>query len=1006
MLYIMLSITLVRFTFDVKPVMAQSTIYIRADGSIEPGTAPIVTLDNVTYSFNASVFEPVVVERSDIVVDVAGFTIQGTGGGIGLSLAGVSNVTVGNATVRSFYYGIRFNATSLSGVYGCNVTSNSYDGVYFMGSWGNTIFGSNLTANGNDGIKLLYASNYNVIAENVVTANNDDGIQIGDSVGNTLTENVVLANNDIGLYLNNSSDSNVDGNVVWNNRHGVELASSPYSSLSGNEIVANGWSGIELSSSDQSSIVGNNVTDDYDGVYVYECSGVDICRNNITANVEYGLWLESSSENTVFENHIYDSGVGLYLYRASSSNVIRKNCFEANDDGVLISGSSTSDNVFSENMIVANQNGVRLVFSSSSNEFYHNNFVENVQQASPTATNSWDDGLEGNFWSDYTGADLNNDGIGDTQRVLATGNIDRFPLMGMFQSFNTSLNELVNVICNSTVDDFSFVKSPTDIAITMHVSNKTSMQTVGFCRVTIPHLLMTEPYNVTVNAAPPHFANFSIYENGTHRWIYFNYGHSTLEVIIHGTDMIPPTVTILSPENATYVVSDVPLTFTINETASWMGYSLDGQANVTITGNTTLTSLSEGVHSIVVSANDTAGNMGTSGILYFTTDTTPPHLTILSPQNVTYDTDAIMLNFTIDDVASWMGYSLDSQANATIAGNTTLISLAEGPHNVVVYANDTLGNMGGSDTVYFTVAITPEITVLSPANSTYATSDVPLTFALSEAASWIGYSLDGQPNATITGNTTLTALAEGPHNVVVYANDTLGNMGVSSAVYFSVDTIPPSIAIISPQNMTYDTDSLALTFTLSEPASWIFYILDGQTNMTIAGNTTLVDLSDGAHHIVVYASDAVGNNASSSPVYFSVDTTPPDISAISQFPPEDAVLPEDQVVVNATVSDGLSGVSTVFLNYTTGNGTWFSEPMLPVGGDVWSATIPPFPYGTTVEYVIIAEDGMGHTITSEDLSYRLEYDVIPEFGSVAALLVLLVAMLVAVALRSKGKFVE
>ncbi|UCE44087.1 MAG: TlpA family protein disulfide reductase [Candidatus Bathyarchaeota archaeon] len=80
----------------------------------------------------------------------------------------------------------------------------------------------------------------------------------------------------------------------------------------------------------------------------------------------------------------------------------------------------------------------------------------------------------------------------------------------------------------------------------------------------------------------------------------------------------PPTISILSPENKTYTTSSVPLTFTVNEPPFWIGYSLDGQANLTIAGNTTLTNLSDDIHTITVWANDTDGNMGCSDIAYFT----------------------------------------------------------------------------------------------------------------------------------------------------------------------------------------------------------------------------------------------------------------------------------------------------------------------------------------------------------------------------------------------------
>ena len=81
-------------------------------------------------------------------------------------------------------------------------------------------------------------------------------------------------------------------------------------------------------------------------------------------------------------------------------------------------------------------------------------------------------------------------------------------------------------------------------------------------------------------------------------------------------DTTPPTLSIVSPENKTYSVTDVPLTLTVNESTSWIGYSLDGQTNVTISGNTTIVSLFEGSHTITVYANDTTGNTGTSSTVY------------------------------------------------------------------------------------------------------------------------------------------------------------------------------------------------------------------------------------------------------------------------------------------------------------------------------------------------------------------------------------------------------
>jgi len=84
------------------------------------------------------------------------------------------------------------------------------------------------------------------------------------------------------------------------------------------------------------------------------------------------------------------------------------------------------------------------------------------------------------------------------------------------------------------------------------------------------------------------------------------HGYAVVDVI----DTVPPIISIFSPESTIYLTTDVSLIFMVSEATEWMGYSLDGQTNVTITGNTTLTDLPNGLHFLLVYANDTYGNMG------------------------------------------------------------------------------------------------------------------------------------------------------------------------------------------------------------------------------------------------------------------------------------------------------------------------------------------------------------------------------------------------------------
>ena len=107
---------------------------------------------------------------------------------------------------------------------------------------------------------------------------------------------------------------------------------------------------------------------------------------------------------------------------------------------------------------------------------------------------------------------------------------------------------------------------------------------------------------------------------------------------------------------------------------------------------------------------------------FFGLQVTPPKILIQSPKNQEYKESSVSLDFSVDVVSSvkvvdWVGYSLDGQQNVTVTGDITLADLAGGLHNVTVYANDTYGNMGASETVAFTISepfpITPVATAVT-----------------------------------------------------------------------------------------------------------------------------------------------------------------------------------------------------------------------------------------------------------------------------------------------------
>ncbi len=278
----------------------------------------------------------------------------------------------------------------------------------------------------------------------------------------------------------------------------------------------------------------------------------------------------------------------------------------------------------------------------------------------------------------------------------------------------------------------------------------------------------------------------------------------------------------------------------------------------------------------------------------------PITVTMQTPTNRTYFQENISINFSvkkpfygnIDEIIC----SVDGQAYEQVlvlvsskwsetnySATVTVKDLSDGWHVLTVTASGLSSYnanpegyawadayVSGSASIDFLFdMVPPKISVLSPQNKTYNANDVPLNFNLSELAKWIGYSLDSQTNVTITGNTTLPQLSDGSHSLTIYANDAVGRFGTSETVYFAVDTVLPRISFISPKNKTYYKDNITLSFTVDEAVSWLAYILDGQENVTINGNVTLTELSDGSHSLTIYARDLSGNTGTSETIYFT-----------------------------------------------------------------------------------------------------------------------------------------
>jgi parallel beta-helix repeat protein len=421
----------------VQPVAAQGTIYIKPDGSIDPATSPIHHV-GTTYNFAGNIHAYIIVEKDSIVLDGAGYSLEGTGSGTGITLADRNNVTIKNVKLKNFD-----------------------EGIY------------------------LWASSNSTLSENDISANNVDGILIANL---TTNNNLIFGNN------------------ITNNGHGI------------------GFSG---------------------------------------------------TSNRIIGNYIANNNEGIYF------------------------------------------GGNQSYVGASNNNFYHNSFVNNAKQIndyywtdplSLSSINTWDNGKEGNYWSDYPYAypnaeELGDSGIWNTPYLIDANNTDRYPLMHRDTTPpNITIVSPENKPYPAGSISLTFTVNEPTFRIAYSLDGQAN---VAITTNTTLTELLEDSHSVIVYATD-------------------SFGNTGVSIAVHfAIDSSPPRISILLPENRTYDTTDVSLTFELTEPASWMAYSLDGQKSVTVIGNVTLAVLPEGSHSIAVYANDTAGNVGVSKIVYFSIATFP-----------------------------------------------------------------------------------------------------------------------------------------------------------------------------------------------------------------------------------------------------------------------------------------------------------------------------------------------------------------------------------------------
>ncbi len=386
------------------------------------------------------------------------------------------------------------------------------------------------------------------------------------------------------------------------------------------------------------------------------------------------------------------------------------------------------------------------------------------------------------------------------------------------------------------------------------------------------------------------------------------------------------------------------------EAGTTLAYSIDGGQ----TWSSSFTAV-EGVNNVLVRATDAAGNQATSSPFSFTLDTQISAPTVaLAQDSGASASDRLSNNGSLAvtaEAGTTLAYSIDG--GQTWSSSFTAV---EGVNNVLVRATDAAGNQATSSPFSFTLdtQVTAPTVALAQDSGASASDRLSNNGSLAVTAqpgTTLAYSIDGGQ----TWSSSFTA-AEGVNTVLVRATDAAGNQATSSPFSFTLDTqiSAPTVALAqdsgaSASDRLSNNGSLAVT---AQPGTTLAYSTDG--GQTWSSSFTAVE---GANTVLVRATDAAGNQATSSPFSFTLDT---------QISAPTVALAQDS---GASTSDRLSNNGSLAVTAQPGTTLAYSID----GGQTWSSSFTAVEGANNV--LVRATDAAGNQATSSPFSFTLDTQI-------------------------------
>ncbi|MCA4087618.1 Ig-like domain-containing protein, partial [Acinetobacter baumannii] len=418
-----------------------------------------------------------------------------------------------------------------------------------------------------------------------------------------------------------------------------------------------------------------------------------------------------------------------------------------------------------------------------------------------------------------------------------------------------------------------------------------------------------------------------------------------------GNTSLPGTGTVSADITAPVVALDdvltndstPALTGTVNDPTATVVVNVDGtdypavnngDGTWTLADNT-LPALTDGPHTITVTATDAAGNAGTDTAVV-TIDTTAPNAPVLDPINATDPVSGTA------EAGSTVTVSFPDGTTATVVAGTDGTWSVPNPGNLVdgdtvtATATDPAGNTSLPGTGTVSADITAPVVALDDVLTNDSTP--ALTGTVNDPTATVVVNVDGTDYPAVNNgdgtwtlaDNTLPTLADGPHTITVTATDAAGNVGNDTAVV-TIDTVAPNAPVLDPINATDPVSGQA------EPGSTVTVTYpDGTTATVVAGTDgswsvpNPGNLVDG-DTVTATATDPAGNT--SGPATAVVDAVAPTVAL------DDVLTNDSTPALTGTVNDPtatvvvtVDGVDYPAVN--NGDGTWtLADNTLPTLAD-------------------------------------------------------------------------